>query len=541
MAREVTELDDIQAILRSGFGTLGEACFLLIRITDVREAKAWLAAVANAPGAEKLPYEITHARHLDDYQEKVLQIAFTAQGLLKLEVPGEVFPDECFEGAPGGHLHTFSPEFYFGMARGNSGEDAQLRLLGDTGENAPSKWYWGSPDHPEHMPDILIMLYAETGGLAAFRQMVEADLANGFEVFHTLHAAGSPGDGRPQREPFGFIDGISQPQIDWQGSRKPGSANDADYTNLIAAGEFLLGYPNEYNLYTYRPLVDTTRDPGNLLAPAEDYPGKRDFARNGSYVVFRQLEQDVAGFWRFVSEHSHDGQGVSLAEAMVGRRLANGDPLVPASRAAILGSGEDSEDVRQNGFVFDSDPDGLMCPFGAHIRRANPRTGDLPGGRQGFVSKLLRALALKRGGPREDLLSSARFHRIIRRGRAFGSPLSRESALEGEESSSKGGIYFIALNANLSRQFEFVQNAWIVNSKFNALDGEADPLIGNREETPLGLPTDAFTLSEPAGPSRRICGLPQFVTMRGGAYFFLPGLRAVRYIARQSDERQEVW
>ena len=179
-----------------------------------------------------------------------------------------------------------------------------------------------------------------------------------------------------------------------------------------------------------------------------------------------------------------------------------------------------------------TDPDGLACPFGAHIRRANPRNSDLPGGPgQSLIYWLLRMLGLKQDGPREDVLSSSRFHRIIRRGRPFGTYIDREEALKYEKPGFESGIYFIALNANISRQFEFIQNAWIVSSKFDGLDRESDPLVGNREATPFGQPTNEFSVPQASGLTRRLCGVPQFVTMRGGGYFFLPGIRALRYIA----------
>jgi len=87
------------------------------------------------------------------------------------------------------------------------------------------------------------------------------------------------------------------------------------------------------------------------------------------------------------------------------------------------------------------------------------------------------------------------------------------------------------LNANISRQFEFLQNAWIATTKFSGLTGESDPLLGNRESV-LGCPiTGNFTMPGNGRLRRRVSGLPQFVTVRGGAYFFLPSLRALRYFA----------
>ena len=92
----------------------------------------------------------------------------------------------------------------------------------------------------------------------------------------------------------------------------------------------------------------------------------------------------------------------------------------------------------------------------------------------------------------------------------------------------------ICLNANISRQFEFLQNAWIINTKFSGLTGESDPLLGNREQVP-GCPVIAdFTKPQENSLAQKVSGLPQFVTVRGGAYFFLPSLRALRYFASES-------
>ncbi len=93
------------------------------------------------------------------------------------------------------------------------------------------------------------------------------------------------------------------------------------------------------------------------------------------------------------------------------------------------------------------------------------------------------------------------------------------------------GLHFICLNANISRQFEFVQNAWMASTKFSGLTGESDPLLGNRQPIPGCPVTHHFTLQRDGGLRRRVTGLPQFVTVRGGAYFFLPSLRALRYFA----------
>ena len=133
----------------------------------------------------------------------------------------------------------------------------------------------------------------------------------------------------------------------------------------------------------------------------------------------------------------------------------------------------------------------------------------------------------------DDLTSSVRFHRILRRGREYGSELLPEQALRAPvPNESARGLHFICVNANISRQFEFLQNAWITNSKFSGVTGESDPLLGNRESMPGCPVTSNFTIPGDGALRRRVSGLPQFVTVRGGAYFFLPSLRALRYLAR---------
>ena len=108
--------------------------------------------------------------------------------------------------------------------------------------------------------------------------------------------------------------------------------------------------------------------------------------------------------------------------------------------------------------------------------------------------------------------------------------MTPEHALQyGERDKEERGLYFICLNANISRQFEFVQTAWMMGTKFNGLTGENDPLIGNRKALG-GKPADTFSLPQADAVRREIKGLPQFVTVRGGAYFFLPSIRAMKYL-----------
>ena len=175
---------------------------------------------------------------------------------------------------------------------------------------------------------------------------------------------------------------------------------------------------------------------------------------------------------------------------MVGRTTA-GDPIVRMRPEPIEGIATDPETVWENQFTYESDPEGIACPFGAHIRRANPRNADLPSDARRLLRRIVRVLGFGSRGPRDDLLSSTRFHRILRRGREYGPRILVDDILGGASRDGDGaergmsetelnaerGLRFICLNANISRQFEFIQTAWIENPKFDGLD-ERDPSAG---------------------------------------------------------------
>ena len=134
---------------------------------------------------------------------------------------------------------------------------------------------------------------------------------------------------------------------------------------------------------------------------------------------------------------------------------------------------------------------------------------------------------------RDDLIASTRFHRILRRGREYGEKLSPEEALEpAPPGEAPRGIHFACIGANIGRQFEFVQNAWLMSTTFNGLTDESDPLLGNRAAVGDRPVTGYFSIPRDDKAARRLSGMPQFITVRGGGYFFMPSLRALRYIMR---------
>ena len=492
MTKREVDFREVQGILRFGYGRLTEAVFLLLNIRDVDAARQWLASapISDAVARETAPLT-------------ALQVAFTSQGLLRLGLSKEVWSG-------------FSIEFRAGM----SAEAGRSRLLGDLDVSAPQNWAWGGPGREPHM---MIMLYAQPGHLNEWLRTTEGEhWGNAFEVLSSLSTSDMGG-----KEPFGFADGLSQPTLDWENAKQP-STIETEYSNDCCLGEFVLGYPNEYGGYTDRPILKEDSPGSRLLPPALDAGGMRDFGRNGSYLVARTLEQDVPGFWNFAQRIANNDADArdALASAMVGR-TRDGIPLANMRSEPI--PGVEAATATQNQFTFDEDPDGARCPFGAHIRRANPRNADLPTPPAHGLEKALQYIGLGKRALRSDAKASVRFHRILRRGREYGTSISVDDAINGVDSSSRG-LHFMCLVANISRQFEFLQSAWMMSSKFDAMTDESDPLLGNRQPV-AGAVTDAFCRPQNSGICQSVTGLPRFITVRGGGYFFLPSFSAIRYLA----------
>ncbi len=486
------DMNDIQGIVRFGYSALTEAFFLLLTIRDAQAAQAWFKS---AP--------VTTAEKLSKPPLTALQVGFTREGLEALGVNREV-------------IAGFSAEFLSGM----SGEESRSRRLGDIGASSPESWRWGGPGK---IPHVVVMVYAQPGQMDGWMQSIRnASWDSAFTVLDRLSTSDLQG-----AEPFGFKDGISQPTLDWGRQRDP-QGDELEYGNLLSLGEFLLGYPNEYGKYTSRPLLPADAPFSSVLPPAEEQPDKRDFGRNGTFLVLRQLQQDVRGFWRYLDKNAGSDPRArqELAESMVGRRM-DGTPLVPIDPGPIAGI--DSASAATNRFTYKSDQDGVRCPFGAHIRRANPRNPDLPSARD-LISRLLHMLGFGNARYRDDVIASTRFHRMLRRGREYGEGLTPDEAVASATDTGEHGIQFICLVSNILRQFEFVQNSWVMGTKFSALSDESDALIGNRAAV-AGHVTDTFSRPQETGPGIRYTGLPQFITVRGGAYFFLPSMSALRYLS----------
>ncbi|HEX5657141.1 MAG TPA: hypothetical protein VFX59_08090 [Polyangiales bacterium] len=233
-----------------------------------------------------------------------------------------------------------------------------------------------------------------------------------------------------------------------------------------------------------------------------------DLVRNGSYLVLRQLEQDVFGFWKGLAQATESrAQRDWLAAKLVGR-WPSGAPLSLAPER----DRPDLADVDDFGYAHDRE--GLRCPLGAHVRRANPRDAQLSDD---------PALATR----------MARQHRILRRSRPYGAPLHAsfdvDALLARGDDGVARGLMFGCFNADPSRQFELIQEAWLHNPCFAHLRDEVDPLLR------VGEP-GSFTVQARPRP-QHFHGLARAVTVRGAAYLFLPSVPALRFLAAHANQR----
>jgi Dyp-type peroxidase family len=472
---------DIQGIITSGYGHLPDARYVFVEFTDAGGARAWL---------ERLIPEVTTARPWpkSDSGKKLkpptaLNIAFTCNGFAAIGLSEQA-------------RRSFQREFLIGMAK-------RFDVLGDTGASAPDSWEIGGPDRKTH---AVLMLYGADETIcqefyAGHRQRI-ADAGGIREI-----AAESGHRFDPPEEHFGFQDGIAQPAIEGVKKRPdPGQTP-------ISTGEFILGYPTEFGGLPPTIGVPRQDDPNDLLPPFPERSDMKDFGRHGTYLVYRKLEQCVAAFWNFVeaqvkgnerSMQQREQATTLLAAKLVGR-WRSGAPVVltPDADDPKLGMDE----VRNNDFLFmPNDPDGFACPFAAHIRRANPRDSMAE-------------------NPGDESLKTSNRHRLMRRGIPYGEQLVKDTVLGLNDDGKSRGLHFFALNANIKRQFEFVQQQWLNNPKFGGLYDDRDPIVSD------GDGQGSVSLQRPIG-RKRIPKVPRFVVVKGGGYFFLPSMTALRFLSR---------
>jgi Dyp-type peroxidase family len=484
------EVADVQGLVVRSYPMLEHAVYVPVAFDGIDPAigRAWVRDLTAAvtPGSRS-GAEVGVAGW-------ALNIAFTYSGLSALGI------DRTTLG--------FSREFMEGMAGAH-----RQRLLGDTGSADPGMWKWGGPANPP--VHALLFLFASTPERLTTLIEAERMRAATFRVTlrEPLDTVMLPAD----KEHFGFHDGIAQPRIAGMGTDRGPAAPVA----TIPAGEVLLGYANAYGVIPLSPTVragDSSAQGLPLASPDPAAPAAAptppDFGRNGSYVVFRQLRQDVKAFWRFIdaSVQSDPERRKWLAAKMVGR-WPNGAPLVQHPEREP----ERFDRTTANDFFYRDDLAGDRCPVGAHVRRSNPRDGAFPDTQASLVV--------------------ADRHRLLRRGRAYGPPVAAsfdpaDILAAPDDPQADRGLHFICFNTDIARQFEFVQSTWLNSMKFDGLYADPDPIAAPHPDPATAKHDEEIgTFTVQQCPVRhRLSNVPQFVTMIGGAYLFMPGLKALAYI-----------
>ncbi|MDI1284141.1 MAG: Dyp-type peroxidase [Reyranella sp.] len=525
------ETDEVQSLVFRGLASHDYVLCAAFTLPDDDAAgdgaarKAWLKSLGR---------EVTFGERPDVGDRTATFVAFSARGIATCL--GSDDHDKAEK------MASFPPVFRLGMAD-------RARVLGDTGPSAPEDWRWADIDRAhidrtnasgkavdavlfiygkqaQACRDVLAVHQAKLGRNAIWELMTEPTRKTKQAREAVAAMAPAPEDEKPLYEHFGFRDGISQPIL--RGTQREAAVEDK--ADVVEAGELILGYRDGSGYPPMAVTLPAESDPGDELeTDTPDFLSRfprfagsqdadlRDFGRNGTYVVVRQLMQDVDGFNDFLAvqegelkkypglENSVGGEITQewIAAKMMGR-WRSGASLVshPHEMAGSKTPGLETQERADNDFSFATDdPQGLRCPFGAHVRRANPRGSLAP------------------NDPKQTMIEKR--HRILRRGRPYG------------DEKSERGMLFVALCADLERQFEFLQQSWIGSPNFQGLSNEPDPITA--PPAPPGQPPQSyvFTIPTPSGPVT-LKNMKSFVTVKAGGYFFMPSRSAIRFLANSA-------
>ena len=349
------------------------------------------------------------------------------------------------------------------------GMAARARQLRDEGLNAPEHW---DPAFAPGQLHISLSAFSDSEekrrrALAIARAQYEG--FSGVRVLHIQDFGAQPGD----LNPLGYKDGIDPPSIEGSGFQSLPCRG-----RPIKAGEFILGYAGEAGV----PLP---------------MPQPEILGRNGTYLALRNYQSRVGAFNRFLRANASTAQERELLAAKLVGRWRSGAPLTLAPIVDDPALGADPR--RNNDFDYADDPQGLQVPLGSHMRRMNPRD-----------TKFIQ-------------LSDVDLHRLIRHGTTYGAPYD-PNAISEEDDEVPRGAYLLLISAKVMASMEFLQRACIQQGDLIGIGAERDPITGLQEE--------GGTFTIPKTPvSWRIHGIETFNVLRGGEYFFMPSLSALRWIS----------
>lgn len=455
------QLEDIQSIILRERPTPYYGTIIAFKVNEAKVGRQMLAQV--------LP-DVTGSKEWHKDMQATLSIVMTYEGLKAL-------------GVPQSSLDSFPESFKAGMAR-------RADKLRDFDINDPDNWIAPFGDKGDIHIGAAVIADSKEKWQTKFNELKETikahidydNPANGDIEILMEHDFGSDDN---VKNVFGYRDGISNPEIQGSGIQTPPSHDGKP----IAAGEFVLGYEGE----------------AGTIAPM---PQPEILGRNGSFMVLRAYNSHVAEFNKFRKDNTDSEEEAELLGAKMWGRWRSGAPLILSPDKDNKALGDDPS--RNNDFGYKDDPYGKKCPFGAHIRRMNPRDS------------------------KDFILSDVRIHRIVRRSVGFGEVLPPDVT---EDDGKQRGLFFIGINAHAMETVEFLQSQWINDGNFMSLGEEKDPMVGlhNVKKDGGDKDSDADKFTVPADPIRkRYHGIETFNTLYGGEYLFIPSLSALKWISELS-------
>jgi Dyp-type peroxidase family len=477
------KLAEIQGNVVAGFNKDHTSYLFLALPDDPDRARAWLAGlvdeVATAEEVKRFNDLFRVIRRRRGDREGVVEaawmnLAFTHEGLAKLGV------DEA-------ELGRFPEEFREGMRN-------RRRAVGDVGDNDPDRWPNGLGTRAIH---ALMIVAADSLEDRNREVLYFVRHAASHGVSLVFQQDGMTRSDAPGHEHFGFRDGISQPGIRGltASSYPSGSEEGQAAQDVVAAGEFVLGYPRE-------------RPPGPDDDPLSPQP---EWTENGSYLVFRRLRQDVKGFRDFLNrEATKQEMTVDLLGAKLVGRYRSGAPLVGAGDAAEDPGTKDPAVLgkdKVNAFTYVDDPHGTQVPRAAHIRKTYPRDEQVSSG--GELEQ--RPRILRRGIP---------FGQSFRHGNPPDSPFGADPAFPNDR-----GLCFVCYQRSIRDQFELIQCTWV--------NQEAVPEAGDGVDPVASQASPRRKLRVPGAAADPVRLPKQWVTTTGGEYFFSPSVSALERLSRR--------
>jgi deferrochelatase/peroxidase EfeB len=448
---------------------------LMLEVADRHTARRWLAA--SVSGGDTVP-QITPETTWIAKPDTCFNVGLTYQGLRAF-------------GTPAASLNTFPTEFVEGM-------NSRALKLGDAGPSAPETW--PAPfDDPGRLHLIATIYADEIDQLDRVQQQAVSG-TSGLKLLGVREGWNFHGD----YVHFGYLDNISQPRF--AEVHDPGDFDDQPMAPL---GTVLLGYPTNFEGVTWR------------------VPRPEPLGHNGSFNAFRVLAQDVVGFETYLDTAATDLLGhpdidellPAGAEAAIGSGLSRHAALREIVAANLCGrwrngvplalspnTPDPSPPVSMTDFDYDA---ASRCPYGAHIRRSNPRGGQIV----------------------QRVANHSR--RLIRRGMPYGPPYDHDPAQTERKSGGEAerGLLGNFIGANLGAQFEAMSCDWLnLGLQDPRITGSNDPVVGANDPG-----SSWFDVPLKSGATIRLRGLPRFVQTRGGAYTFLPSISAIRYLGALVD------